>query len=152
MGCTDCTGKCTGKKPFFSSVLGSAMGFFLRLKVFLGFPELKNLKLSPTIVESCPNPNRILCTGMYWDLCFWSLNFSRTGSYKISLFCACLSIYLIYGISQKPHDQFSAFLHDYRYWEREKKYRRPIFEKKILRGSKLGENAVAGVFLTQITL
>ena len=44
------------KMPFFSSVLGTVLGFFWFIKVFLDFPEMQNLKLSPTIVETCPDP------------------------------------------------------------------------------------------------
>ena len=69
------TGECTSKMLFLSSVLGNVLGFFLQFKIFLCIPEMQNSKF--IILESCPNPNMILCTGMHWDLVFYVLGFTE---------------------------------------------------------------------------
>ena len=43
-----------GKCPFLA--VSSEMYLDFLIKVFLDIPEMKNLKLSPTIVETCPSP------------------------------------------------------------------------------------------------
>ena len=51
-----------GRCPLLALYLEMHLDSFGNFKVFLGIPEMQYSKVSPTKMESCPNPNMILCT------------------------------------------------------------------------------------------
>ena len=62
-------GKCTGKLPFFSIVLGYVLGFLGgKSNFFETFQRCKILNFLQLWWN--PNPNIIACIRMYWDLVF----------------------------------------------------------------------------------